>query len=124
MNAARPLVVAGALAGFLGVMLSAVARHTPGTMYLETAAQFLLFHGAALVGLAALLANGVVERRLGAVAGWGLVLGLVLFCGDLASRDFFARPLFAMAAPIGGTVMMVGWILLGAAGLWRRRRTD
>jgi uncharacterized membrane protein YgdD (TMEM256/DUF423 family) len=124
MSRARALVVAGALVGFLGVMLSALARHRPGTMYLETAAQFLLFHGPALFGLAALLRTGVVRPGIAAAAGLGLVIGLGLFCGDLAARDFLDRPLFSMAAPTGGSVLMAGWLLIGVAGLWRMRPQD
>jgi uncharacterized membrane protein YgdD (TMEM256/DUF423 family) len=122
MSGPRFLVLAGALAGFLGVALSAVARHRPGAMVLETAAHFLLFHGPALLGTAALVAAKVVHPRLATTATTVLVLGLVLFCGDLASRDFRGTPLFSMAAPTGGTLLMAGWILIGVAGLWRIRQ--
>ena len=124
MRGTRPLVIAGALAGFLGVMLSAIARHRPGTVYLETAAQFLLFHAPALIGLAGLLGAGVVRPGIAALAGLGLVVGLGLFCGDLAARDFLDRPLFSMAAPTGGSVLMAGWLLMGVAGLWRKPTRD
>jgi uncharacterized membrane protein YgdD (TMEM256/DUF423 family) len=105
-------------------MLSAVARHGGSAPYLETAAQFLLFHAPALIGAAALLAIGILRHRLVVLAGSALALGLLLFCGDLAVRDLFGRPLFPMAAPIGGTVLLAGWLLLGAAGLWPGRRRD
>jgi uncharacterized membrane protein YgdD (TMEM256/DUF423 family) len=100
-------------------MLSALARHGGSAPYLETAAQFLL-----LIGAAALLAIGILRHRLVVLAGSALALGLLLFCGDLAVRDLFGRPLFPMAAPIGGTVLLAGWLLLGAAGLWPGRRRD
>ena len=121
MRSARIVAGAGALAGFLGIMLSAVARHRPGTMYLELVAQFLLFHAPVFLGLAALLAAHVVHPRAGAWAAGAFGLGLILFCGDLASRDFLGQPLFAMAAPTGGTILMGGWLLIGIAGLWRAR---
>jgi uncharacterized membrane protein YgdD (TMEM256/DUF423 family) len=121
MSSARIVAVAGALAGFLGVMLSAVARHRPGTMYLEIVAQFLLFHASAFLGLAALLATRIVHPKAGAWAAGAVGLGLVLFCGDLAFRDFLGQPLFAMAAPTGGTILMAGWLLIGIAVLWRAR---
>ena len=124
MRGTRPLVIAGALAGFFGVMLSAIARHRPGTVYFETAVQFLLFHASALIGLAGLLGAGVVRPGIAAIAGLGLVVGLGLFCGDLAARDFLDRPLFSMAAPTGGSVLMTGWLLMGVAGLWRKPTRD
>jgi uncharacterized membrane protein YgdD (TMEM256/DUF423 family) len=115
------LAALGALSGLLGVALSAMARHRDGLQYLETVAQFLLFHAPALFGLAALLAIGVAQPRIGAAAGIALVIGLALFCGDLAARDFLSGPLFPMAAPTGGTLLMIGWLLIGIAALWPKR---
>jgi uncharacterized membrane protein YgdD (TMEM256/DUF423 family) len=119
MRSARAIVVTGALAGFLGVMVSAVARHRTGTMYLETVAQFLLFHAPVFLALAALVSGRIVHPGAGVWAAVALGLGLILFCGDLSSRDFLGQPLFAMAAPTGGTILMGGWLLLGLAGLRR-----
>ena len=116
----RLLIAFGALSGFLGVGLSAMGRHWANAQHLTTVAQFLLLHAPALLALAALMGAGLVHDRIGAAAGLGLVLGLALFCGDLAARDFLARPLFPMAAPAGGLVLMLGWILILAAGLLRR----
>jgi uncharacterized membrane protein YgdD (TMEM256/DUF423 family) len=48
-------------------------------------------------------------------------IGLLLFCGDLACRDFLGQPLFAMAAPTGGTILMGGWLLLAVAAVWKTR---
>jgi uncharacterized membrane protein YgdD (TMEM256/DUF423 family) len=47
------------------------------------------------------------------------VLGLVLFCGDLAMRAFRGSALFPMAAPTGGFVLMAGWALIAVAALLR-----
>src|SRR4051794_12717458 len=99
MKGARAMIFAGALAGFFGVMLSAVARHREGTMYLETAAQFLLFHAPVFLALAVLAAGRTISPKAGSWTALALGVGLVLFCGDLACRDFLGRPLFAMAAP-------------------------
>jgi uncharacterized membrane protein YgdD (TMEM256/DUF423 family) len=121
MRSARALVVTGALTGFLGVMISAVARHRTGTLYLETVAQFLLFHAPVFLGLAALVGGRIVHPGAGLWAAGALGLGLILFGGDLAARDILGQPLFGMAAPTGGTILMGGWLLLGIAGLWRKR---
>lgn len=116
----RTLIVLGALAGFLGVALSAMARHAISAAYLQTVAQFLLFHAPVFFSLAALLGTGLVHERTGAIAGVALLLGLVLFCGDLAARDFLSRPLFPRAAPMGGFALMAGWLLILVAALLRR----
>lgn len=116
----RTFIVLGALSGFLGVALSAMARHATSAAYLQTVAQFLLFHAPAFLSLAALVGTGLVHERTGTVAGLALLLGLALFCGDLAARDFLARPLFAWAAPTGGFALMAGWLLILVAALLRR----
>jgi uncharacterized membrane protein YgdD (TMEM256/DUF423 family) len=113
----RLFMVAAGLAGFAGVALSAMAAHGPGGPNLDTAARFLLIHAAALVGLAALLSGGALSLAVGRIAGLLLIAGLVLFCGDLVRRAFADQPLFPMAAPTGGFVLMAGWALVALAGL-------
>jgi uncharacterized membrane protein YgdD (TMEM256/DUF423 family) len=46
-----------------------------------------------------------------------LVLGLALFCGDLSRRAFSGVALFPRAAPMGGIVLMAGWLLVGISAL-------
>jgi uncharacterized membrane protein YgdD (TMEM256/DUF423 family) len=117
----RILVALAALAGVLGVALSAAAAHAAGGTNLETAARFLLIHAAALLGIAALIGLGVLSPGLGRAAAWALVVGLVLFCGDLSARAFWSTPLFPRAAPTGGIVLMIGWALVALAALLRLR---
>ncbi|MBD2745242.1 DUF423 domain-containing protein [Microvirga sp. BT688] len=116
----RILVVLASLSGLLGVGLSAAAAHITGGN-LTTAAQFLLFHAPALLALVALIAAGVVNPMLAQIAGYVLVLGLILFCGDLSRRAFSGVALFPRAAPAGGIVLMVGWLLVGISALLRVR---
>ena len=112
----RALVALACLAGLLGVALSAAAAHIPGADSLKTAAQFLRFHAPAILTLAGFGAAGLVRAGLARVAAALLVLGLILFCGDLAVRTWLQHPLFPMAAPTGGFALMGGWLvgLLGA----------
>ena len=116
----RLLIVLGSLSGLLGVGLSAAAAHVTGGN-LTTAAQFLLFHAPALLALAALIAVGAINPMLGQIAGYVLVLGVVLFCGDLSRRAFSGVALFPRAAPTGGIVLMLGWLLVGISALLRVR---
>ena len=114
------LIVLAALSGLLGVGLSAAAAHVTGGN-LATAAQFLLFHAPALLALVALIAAGLLHPTLAQVAGYMMVLGLVLFCGDLSRRAFSGVPLAPMAAPTGGILLMLGWLLVGLSALLRLR---
>jgi uncharacterized membrane protein YgdD (TMEM256/DUF423 family) len=112
--------VLAALAGLLGVGLSAAAAHIAGGS-LGTAAQFLLFHAPALLAIAALVSVGALHPLLAQIAGYALVVGLALFCGDLSRRAFSGVVLFPMAAPAGGIVLMTGWVLAGLSALLRGR---
>jgi uncharacterized membrane protein YgdD (TMEM256/DUF423 family) len=118
----RLLGAAAGLAGVLGVALSAAAVHSGAGQTLETAARFLMFHAPALLGLVALLSAGTVRPVLGRLAGIGLFIGLALFSGDLAIRAFYGVALFPMAAPTGGVLLMLGWLLAGAAIVFSRGR--
>lgn len=116
------LLLAG-LMGAAGVALAAAAAHAaPGTG-LESAAHMLLFHAAAVVGGSALLERDLLARwpLLIALGGW--VLGTALFSGDISLRAFTGNRLFPMAAPTGGTLLIVAWVMLSiaaAGGLIRR----
>lgn len=117
----RILLALGAIAGLLGVVASAAAAHGGGLDSLKTAAQFLLFHAPVVIGLVALIATGAVHRGLTRMSALAILVGLALFCGDLALRALSATPLFPMAAPAGGFVLMLGWLLVVAAAFVRAR---
>ena len=106
----RALTALACLAGLLGVALSAAAAHIPGADSLKTAAQFLLFHAPAILALIALGAAGLARPALARAAAGLLILGLILFCGDLAVRTWLQHALFPMAAPTGGFALMGGWL--------------
>ncbi|MGY2048952.1 DUF423 domain-containing protein [Methylobacterium sp. JK268] len=116
----RILFALGALAGLLGVALSAAAAHLTGGGNLQTAAQFLLFHAGPVLVLAG---SGRLRPPLARLAAACLCVGLGLFSGDLALRALAQVPLFPMAAPAGGIVLMLGWLLAAIAGLWPRQST-
>lgn len=108
--------VAG-LFGAAGVAGAAYAAHgTADAMLAATAAGILLVHAPALLALAILVRQGA--RAVG-LAGFALSLGVVLFSGDLFSRIFLGDRLFSNAAPMGGTVMIAGWLFLVLAAVLR-----
>jgi uncharacterized membrane protein YgdD (TMEM256/DUF423 family) len=118
----RILVVLAGLSGALGVGLSAAAAHIAGATSLATAAQFLLFHAPALLALALLAGSGRLRPGAVRVAGVLLALGLALFSGDLSARVLIQVPLFPMAAPGGGMILILGWVLVAFAALWPIKR--
>lgn len=106
-----------ALMGAGGVTLAAAAAHADGGEMARTAAYFLMLHGAALLGLTACaraFAADIGFARALLLVGSGLGLGAIIFSADLAYRAFAGGRLFPMAAPTGGSLMILGWLALAA----------
>ncbi|SFO55575.1 Uncharacterized membrane protein YgdD, TMEM256/DUF423 family [Mesorhizobium sp. NFR06] len=111
----RLLVLAGGLVGAAGVALSAAAAHRGGA-FTGTAANFLLMHAPVFLAVGLAGANRCLR-----IASLVLLAGLLLFCGDLLARDFLGSRLFPMSAPIGGTLLIAGWVAIAVSALWRPR---
>lgn len=110
------------LAGFMGasgVTLAAAASHGGDGRLLGSASTMCLAHAPVLLAL--YLADGRI--RTANLAALVLALGTVLFCADLLSRHFAQSGLFPMAAPSGGMLMILGWLLIASGGLMRENRT-
>jgi Uncharacterized small membrane protein len=116
----RLLGALGALAGAAGIVLLAAGAHVDAAGNLTTAGWMALAHAGVILFLAGTTALRPALRRLGAL---GLLAGVVLFSGDLAARSHFGQPLFPMAAPTGGSVLIGSWLLLVFACLAGARRT-
>jgi uncharacterized membrane protein YgdD (TMEM256/DUF423 family) len=121
MTRIRILVVLAAVMGADGVILAALAAHSPDAARLGAASSMLLFHATAVLGTVALAAHGVVDVALGTFAALGFVAATALFAGDLTLRQYAGHSLFAFAAPAGGTLMILSWLLLAVAAAWPRR---
>jgi uncharacterized membrane protein YgdD (TMEM256/DUF423 family) len=111
MQKDRFLVAAGGLCGAAGVALAASAAHAGGA-FTGTVSSFLMMH--APVFLAIGLFAGGRFLRIGAGV---LLVGLIVFAGDLLARDYIGDRLFPFAAPVGGTLLIAGWILIAASAL-------
>jgi uncharacterized membrane protein YgdD (TMEM256/DUF423 family) len=80
----------------------------------------LLFHAVAVLAAVALTERGLIHVRLGIVAAWGFVIAAALFAGDLTLRQYAGHSLFPMAAPTGGTLLIVSWLVLAVSAAWPR----
>ena len=103
------LVIAG-LMGAAGITLSAAGVHLYPGAGLDTAGQILLFHAAAVMGIAAAIDGGLLSRAIGMPAAWGLVVGSLLFAGDISLPIYTGIGLFPRAAPTGGVILIASWI--------------
>ena len=113
----RAFAALGALAGAGGVALAAMAAHMTGGGNRETASGCLMLHAPARLALAGLVSGGFAHRGIGRAAGLALVIGLVLFCGDLAMRAIWGIAPWRFAAPTGGMLLILGWAALAVAML-------
>jgi uncharacterized membrane protein YgdD (TMEM256/DUF423 family) len=117
----RILVILAGVMGADGVILAAVAAHQPDAARLAAASSMLLFHATAVLAVVALTERGVIHMRIGIAAAWGFVIAAALFASDLSLRHYTGDGLFPFAAPTGGTLLIVSWVVLAVAAAWPRR---
>ncbi len=118
MERARPLLLLLAgLIGAAGVGLAAAATHLGSEGLLRPASMMCLAHAPALLALYA----GHRQIRTATAAGLVLAIGTLLFAGDLSMKQFAGESLFPMAAPTGGILMMLGWLIAGFGAFFRTR---
>jgi uncharacterized membrane protein YgdD (TMEM256/DUF423 family) len=121
----RALVATGALLGASAVALGAFGAHglqgvlSPGRLAtFETAVRYQLVHAVLVAALGLTGAATPAFRR----AGVSLVAGVILFAGSLYAVVASGVGAFGMVAPLGGALMVLGWVLLGWAALGPRER--
>lgn len=109
------LAALGALLAGAAVGLAAYASHGAEPAARERlllAAAFAFGHG---LGLALLAPDA--RRRLSQAACWSLAVGTVLFAGSLAGAALAGLP--TRLAPLGGMLLMAGWLALAIDRLRR-----
>lgn len=99
----------GGLFGAAGIAAYAAAAHS-ASGHMATIAPILFIHAPAFLALSPL----AKFSRAAYFGGFILVLGLLFFIGDLVSRDVTGDRLFAFAAPLGGSLLILGWLVVAA----------
>jgi uncharacterized membrane protein YgdD (TMEM256/DUF423 family) len=117
----RILIILAGIMGADGVILAAASAHQPDAMRLASASSMLLFHATAVLAVVALAERSVIHVRIGIAAALGFVIAAALFAGDLTIRQYAGHSLFPMAAPTGGTLLIVSWLVLAVAAAWPRQ---
>ncbi|KKB13024.1 hypothetical protein VE25_04110 [Devosia geojensis] len=110
-------LLASGLIGGAGILAAAGSAHAGASQALVSATTVCLAHAPALLVLA-LAGKG---RWMG-VAGVLLALGTLIFVSDMALREFAGVRLLPLAAPLGGLLMIAGWLSIAIGGiaiLWR-----
>jgi uncharacterized membrane protein YgdD (TMEM256/DUF423 family) len=117
MTVARSLAVFGALNGAAAVTVGAFAAHGvegPGKALLATAGQYQMIHAA----LAVACSLWPRAPRLAIAAGWLASSGGAVFAIALSSIALAGAAWMGAVAPVGGALMILGWLTLAAAA-WR-----
>jgi uncharacterized membrane protein YgdD (TMEM256/DUF423 family) len=111
------VIILAGLMGAAGVMLAAASAHVAPGSGLDSAAYMLLFHASAVLGVTALRHQRLIcwPAAVFALTAW--IVGAALFSGDIAARAFVGHRLFPMAAPSGGTLLIVGWVAVAVGGV-------
>jgi uncharacterized membrane protein YgdD (TMEM256/DUF423 family) len=116
----RILIILAGIMGADGVILAAASAHQGDAARLVPASSMLLFHATAILAVVALTERSIIHVNIGIAAGFGFVLAAALFAGDLTMRQYAGHSLFPMAAPTGGTLLIVSWLVLAVAAAWPR----
>lgn len=111
------LIALAGLMGATGVLLAAASAHGKPDSGLDSAGYLLLLHAAAVVAGVAAARTGLLMRPLGLLALWGFVLGAGLFAADICARTYLGSRLLPFAAPAGGVIQILSWLLLAVAAL-------
>jgi uncharacterized membrane protein YgdD (TMEM256/DUF423 family) len=110
----------GSLSGLGAVAMAAFAAHgianDTSRRIVSSGVQMQGWHALALLGTGLWAPRG---GRLADAAGVAFAVGLALFCGALYSLAL-AGVSWGLLAPVGGILLMIGWVLLGASALRAR----
>ena len=114
----------GALAGLGTVAMAAAANHAltgrldPGALAsVRSAVEIQGWHALALLFVGLWIPRGGLAAH---AAGACFAAGLILFCAGVYANALGGIRL-PLVAPAGGTILMLGWALLAASTLFRRR---
>lgn len=114
----RVWIVIGGVMGALAVAAAAYSAHAPiepaRLRAVSSAVQMQGWHALALVACGLVGSGWPVH-----VAGTLFLLGTLLFAGAVWVPQFGGPPL-GITAPVGGTMLMAGWLALAVAGLTAR----
>lgn len=123
-------LLTGALLGGLSVALGAFGAHglesrlrePDGTITKEaerkigtweTAARYQMYHALAILGL------GCLQRRRWSIwlqlSGGAMTAGTLIFSGCLYGLVLTGQKILGAIVPIGGVLMLIGWLLLAIA---------
>jgi uncharacterized membrane protein YgdD (TMEM256/DUF423 family) len=120
----RLFVAIAALLGGIAVAAGAFATHALRDQLsdrllaiFETGARYQMYHALALLLVALVRSQGLVNPSWVTTAGGALIAGVVVFSGSLYALALTGQTLLGAIAPLGGALLIVGWGCLAVAAL-------
>lgn len=124
------LLIAAALLGLSSVILGAAGDHmlegllTPDIQErFDVALRYHQLYSLVLLALGLYQAHEI-RGRLFIASGLLFLTGLLIFSGTLYLSIFLALPALTYGTPVGGGMLMAGWLVLAIYGLCRAQRTN
>jgi len=121
-----PFAMMAGLYGAVGVALGAFGAHalrerlSPADLAIfETAVRYQFYHVFALLAAQALIVlagpNDVGAMQTARQAAWAFVVGMTIFSGSLYLLVATGVRKLGMVTPLGGVLLILGWLLLALA---------
>jgi uncharacterized membrane protein YgdD (TMEM256/DUF423 family) len=105
----------------IGIGMAALAAHAGAGPEIGTAATLLLANAPMLAATGIALRFQLVRFVLGAIGASIALAGTSLFAADMAHRGFGHGALLPDAAPIGGSMDILGWVVVAIAAVTSQR---
>jgi uncharacterized membrane protein YgdD (TMEM256/DUF423 family) len=125
LNKASLLLMVAAVYGLTAVALGALGQHafglSPGTreaLLFQHAYTYQLIHALLLIWAASHLHKGFWVRA----AAYALAFGVLLFCGGLYLLVFMGKTAVSWVTPLGGSLIILGWLNLVIHGFKRLKK--
>jgi uncharacterized membrane protein YgdD (TMEM256/DUF423 family) len=110
-------LISAAVSGFLSVALGAFGAHSLknvldeyGKSIYEKAVIYQMFHTLALLAVG--LMQHLSKESSFSIAGWGFLIGILLFSGTLYLLAVSGIKWLGAITPLGGIAFLVGWVSL------------
>ena len=126
------ILIWGALLGFIGIGIGAFAEHGLSCVVsgeelgmVMTAIRYNQLYAIVIIAIGlALLGDGKLSTlRVLRWSGIVFIVGTVVFSFSIYLSAILCMPSILQVTPMGGSCIMVGWLLLATAGFLAKKRT-
>ncbi len=126
MDVQKFLFIAGSVFGFATVAIGAFGAHalksrlSPEMLSIfEIGVRYQMYHALALIATA--LAYALFPGALLSFAGGLFIMGILVFSGSLYALALTEWRMLGAITPIGGLMLLFGWLSLIGGALWNTR---